>query len=118
MSWMNQPFNDGIVQAADENISTESRPLKRSTVLLLLLPGLILFIFLIGYFIEEGGLGGIVGLSVYIILANVLTSKVRNLKWWNFSYWTTDIFLKIIFLPGRIIGSSFIMLYQLLRYNL
>ena len=118
MSWFDKPFISGTPKASNENTSTESKPLKRSTALLLMIPGLILFVVMIIYALNEGDNKALLGIGVYIILANILSSGKRTYDIWTIRYWSNDIFFKILFFPGRIVGASFISLYLLLMYNL
>ena len=120
MSWLSAPFNSGEKRIAteEETVKETEKPLKRWIVLLLMLPGQIFFWCLIIYNLSIGNKEALLGIVGYVIVANIFSSGKKTYDLWTIQYWDTDIFFKIILFPGKIIWTSFLFLFSLIRYNL
>lgn len=101
MSWLNQPFTDGApIQESNDNAKDE-KPFKRSSALIFMLPGQLLFWGLTVYLLSDGQYKTILGLAVYVILSNLFSGSDERYDIWTIQYWSTDIFLKFFSSPVK-----------------
>ena len=98
---MDQPFNSGSPKTAT-NTAGDVKPVKRSAILLSMIPGQLLFWGILIYAMGEGNSKALLGLVVYVILANIFISGKKLYDIWSIQYWGTDIFFKILFFREKL----------------